>query len=203
LQLVERHGAYELDCTGTFRKQEMRYWWPINVSELGRIQGEILKSMTSSGRPIRAGRIRTVTAHAIAKNVIPAVAHAAIDRAVDRQPLELWQLSFGLLEPDQVPDRHALRERWAHYLEDLRPRPDAGMPAISRRGLKEVLDFAGVGSRGPGAPAVLSALKDLVDFYAVVDPNPDDPAEILAGLDARLAAFEAALDQQYGPTGGA
>jgi hypothetical protein len=199
LQLVERDGAYELDCTGSFRKQEMRYWWAINVAELARVQREVLKAMSSPERPLVTGRIRTVTAYAIARNVIPVVAHAAIDRAVDREPLELWKLSFGLLQPEQVPDPAALRERWEHYLEDLRPRPgDDGLPALSRRGLKEVLAFAGVSSRGPGAPAVLSALKELVGFYAVVDPDPDDPAEILANLRQRLGAFEAALDEQYG-----
>jgi hypothetical protein len=202
LQLVERGGAYELDCTGSFRKQEMRYWWAINVAELGRVQHEVLKLMTSSERRLRTGRIRTVTAYAIAKNVIPAVAHAAIDRAVDRQPLELWKLSFGLLEPDQVPEPSVLRERWEHYLEDLRPRPGEGMPAISRRGLKEVLAFAEVGSRGPGAEAVLAALRELVGFYAVVDPDPDDPTEILSTLRQRLGTFEAALNQQYGPLAG-
>lgn len=199
LQLVERAGAYELDCTGSFRKQEMRYWWPINVAELGRIQDEVLKQMTSAQRPLRAGRIRTVTAYAIAKSVIPAVAHAAIDRAVDREPLELWRLAFGLLVPDQVLDSVELRNRWEHYLEDLRPRPNEGMPALSRRGLKEVLDFAEVDSQGLGAAEILAALRELVNFYAVVDPNPTDPKEILSTLSERLAAFEAALDRQYGP----
>ncbi|HEX5928272.1 MAG TPA: metallophosphoesterase [Solirubrobacterales bacterium] len=202
LQLVERVGAYELDCTGSFRKQEMHYWWPINVAELGRIQDEVLKLMTSSERPLRAGRIRTVTAYAIAKSVIPAVAHAAIDRAVDREPLELWRLAFGLLAPDQVLDPAALRNRWEHYLEDLRPRTNEGMPALSSRGLKEVLNFAEVGSRAPGAAELLAALQELVNFYVVVDPNPTDPTEILSTLNERLAAFEAALDRQYGPAKG-
>jgi hypothetical protein len=158
--------------------------------------------MTSSERPLRAGRIRTVTAYAIAKSVIPAVAHAAIDRAVDREPLELWRLAFGLLAPDQVLDPAALRNRWEHYLEDLRPRANEGMPALSRRGLKEVLNFAEVGSRGHGAAELLAALQELVNFYVVVDPNPADPTEILSTLNERLADFEAALDRQYGPAKG-
>jgi predicted MPP superfamily phosphohydrolase len=199
LQLVERAGAYELDCTGYFRKQEMRYWWPINVAELGRVQAEVLKAIRSGERAVRGGTIRTIAAHAIAKGSIPAVAHPAIDRAVDRQPAELWRLAYGLLQPGQVTDRSAMRAHWDHYLEDLRPSVADKLPARSRRGLQAVLEFTKVGTAGAGADSAIMALGELVSFYSTSDFNQLDPSPVVSLLNSRLAAFERALDEHYGP----
>ena len=198
LQLVERRGAYELDCTGYFRKQEMRYWWPINVAELGRVQSEVVGLIKPRERLLRKGTIRTIAAYAIAKGTIPAVAHAAVDRAVDREPAELWRLAYGLMQPTQVSDRPALRARWEHYLEDLRPRDAQVLPARSRRGLQAVLTFTEVDSLSSGATAVIEALGNLVEFYATSDFDPPDPRPVIAALQARLGALEVALDREYG-----
>lgn len=202
LQLVERGGSYELDCTGSFRKQEMRYWWPINVAELGRVRDEVMSRLKASGRQVRAGKIRTIAAYAIARGAIPVVAHAAVDRAVDREQVELWRLAYGLMEPEQVVDPAELRSRWDYYLEDLRPREDDSLPARSRRGLQAVLSFAAVGSGGDGAAGVRAALEELVEFYGTADFKPTDPAPVLLALRQRLKTLETALDQAYGSASG-
>jgi predicted MPP superfamily phosphohydrolase len=202
LQLVERGGSFELDCTGYFRKQEMRYWWPINVAELGLVQARVLKRIRFGERTVRSGTIRTIAAHAIARGSIPAVAHPAIDRAVDRQPAELWRLAYGLLQPGQVTDRSAMRAHWDHYLADLRPSVPDKLPAQSRRGLQAVLELTKVGTAGAGADSAITALGELVSFYSTSDFNQPDPSPVVSLLNSRLAALERALDEHYGPGGG-
>jgi predicted phosphodiesterase len=201
LQLAERGGALELDCTGSFRKQEMRYWWPINVAELGRVRDDVLHRLKANGREVQGGKIRTIAAYAIARGAIPVVAHAAVDRAVDREQVQLWRLAYGLMEPGRVADPAELRARWDHYLEDLRPHEDGSPPARSRRGLEAVLSFARVGSGDGDAAAVREALEDLVEFYGTADFKPPDPEALLVALRQRLDALEEALDDQYGPPG--
>ena len=102
LQLVERAGDRVLDVTGYFRKQEMRYWWPINVAELAKVQGEVVERLTSGEDPVRRGRLRTIAAYAAAEERLPAVALAALDRAVDQRPEDIWKLAYGLAHPECI-----------------------------------------------------------------------------------------------------
>ncbi|MGH7485037.1 MAG: metallophosphoesterase, partial [bacterium] len=56
---VTRAGGRYLDCFGFFRKQEMRFWWPINVAELQRIQATVIDKLSSPD--LKPGSILTYT----------------------------------------------------------------------------------------------------------------------------------------------
>ena len=139
LQLTRKGASWQLECTGNFRKQEMRYWWPINVAELHRVQCAVANGVKIDGVHPRPGLLRTVTAHAIAEDQLPVVAVPAVDRAVDQRPQDLWLMAYSLIDPEKAAAVD-VRATWRHYLEDLRPsRADDEVPAWSRRGLERVL----------------------------------------------------------------
>ena len=167
LQLAMREGVRELDCTGYFRKQEMRYWWPINVAELALVQAGVLKGLVDGEDPIRQGRLRTVTAYAASEDKLPAVALAAIDRAVDQHPDHLWSMAYGLVDAKDG-ERSTVRERWEMYLSELEPANDepSGTLPISYRGLSDIgniLKWLGVGEERVG-----KALRALADSYSAL-----------------------------------
>ena len=58
-----------LDCTAYFRKQEMRFWWFVNLAELARLQRQVCDRLrTGKGqnelRTILPGPITTIAARA-------------------------------------------------------------------------------------------------------------------------------------------
>ncbi len=64
--LVQLHVSNDgktdrLDATAYFRKQEMRYWWPVNVAEVGLIMSKVAEDM----KDIKIGSITTVAAIAV------------------------------------------------------------------------------------------------------------------------------------------
>lgn len=203
LQLVKTPSAWRLDCTGTFRKQEMRYWWPINIAELALVQAAVAEGVTIGEAHPACGVLRTVTAHAIAEERLPVVSVPAVDRAVDQRPAELWQMAYSLVDPHQT-DPAAIRATWRRYLEDLRP-PEASdkAPALSRRGLQRVLDcVAAVNAGGAGqSQATVQALKDLIEVYRLVGtPTPANTPQLRESATARLDALDRALDALFDAT---
>lgn len=203
LQLVRKSGAWHLECTGSFRKQEMRYWWPINVAELAQVQTAVAAGVTINGSHPTAGLLRTVTAQAIAEDRIPVVALPAVDRAVDQNHADLWRMAFSLIDPVGTAGND-IRPVWRHYLDDLRPTgSDDQVPAMSRRGLRRVLDCVDAILTGPDTTAV-EALRKLVDIYELFDdPSAADAQSARSQIRDRLGALDAALDALFSaaPTG--
>jgi 3',5'-cyclic AMP phosphodiesterase CpdA len=208
LQLVPVGTTWRLDCTGFFRKQEMRYWWPINVAELAAIQAAVAEAITieEQGHPLK-GMLRTITAHAIVEDRLPAVAVPAIDRALDQRPEDLWRMANSLIDPERAGDKGELRRLWDQYLEDLRPDAHPGeVPSMSRRGLQMVLRF--VDALGvEGDQGVTEALKALTGFYGYFEdasganPNAtgDGAAGMLDELDAKLDRLLGSLKREAEP----
>ena len=200
LQLVPSGQGWRLDCTGSFRKQEMRYWWPINVAELYKIQRAVSAKITIGDQHPRVGVLRTVTAHAIAEDRLPVVAVPAVDRAVDQRPETLWRMAYGLIEPQKAGDAPRLRATWDRYLAELRPARDSdSVPAMSRRGLQTVLRFVQAVGIGQSSRATVRALEALVKLYALFrDPQAAAPEATRIEVANRLDALDDELDAQFG-----
>lgn len=201
LHLISVGTAKRLDCTGYFRKQEMRYWWPINVAELQLVQAAVLAEISGSlDRSVVAGRLRTITGQALVEDRLPAVALPAIDRALDQRPDEVWQMAFGLVEADEA--NSALRRIWASYLDELMPSEDPhDTPPVSRHGLAQVLTYLDWLRAGEKPVAV--ALRSLVDLYRMA-PDPSGVREALTPQAIeRLNRLSAELDRVLGPVAAA
>ncbi len=198
LQLVRVGRDWRLDCTGTFRKQEMRYWWPINVAELARVQTAVARRLDIGEQRPRRGVLRTITAHAIAEERLPTVAVPAIDRAGDQRPQALWLMAYSLIDPDKAGAPADVRRTWHRYLAELEP-DDATdkLPPMPRRGLQTVLDFVGVIDQ-PESRAI-AALGALVGLYRLFrNQEGAEPEPTREEIAARLGLLNRELDALFG-----
>jgi len=131
LGITVRDGRRHLDCFGYFRKQELQYWWPVNLAELARIQLAVMAQLT--GTKPKLGRIVTFSAIALWANTLPRVAVPEIDRLVD-QPEELWNLAAAIANPAGAVA--GTRAEWERILADLagdgRPAPPQPKLGLSR-----------------------------------------------------------------------
>jgi 3',5'-cyclic AMP phosphodiesterase CpdA len=198
LQLVSERLHSRLECTGYFRKQEMRYWWPINVAELGRIQHEVIKQLTTKEHPVRRGALRTVTAYAAAEERLPTVLLPAVDRAVDQHPEDLWAMAYRLKHGGPL-EKQELRSLWERYLSELDPEDGDATLRISYRGLQDVAQM--LGWLGLAEEPIGKALMALVRFYRLLDEQGSAEATTTAVEEARgyLAGLRSALDAVLGP----
>jgi 3',5'-cyclic AMP phosphodiesterase CpdA len=203
-QLVQEGADWRLDCTGYFRKQEMRYWWPINARELALIQSEVANGVRLDGDSPRVGVLRTITAFALAADRLPVVvAVPAIDRAVDQHLEELWMMAHGLVDPDGVRNKEEMRQTWSRYLAELEPTEDDEL-AIPRRGLQTILLCIEAIDAPENAATV--ALGELVRFYGLfAQPAgaskveaPKEAQEKLDGLSRQLDALFGGLGESAG-----
>jgi hypothetical protein len=129
--------ARRLDCLGFFRKQEMRFWWPINVAELAEIQREVCDQLSQPD--LRLGSIVTYASLAHVGTEVPDVNITAIDRLADGDEDELWKMAYGLVHPKAV-DGKAVKADWLRILADLDP-ADGDRPPRPQLGVKLLLEF--------------------------------------------------------------
>jgi 3',5'-cyclic AMP phosphodiesterase CpdA len=197
LQVVPRGAESQLDCSGYFRKQEMRYWWPINVAELARVQAAVVEGLSTPDQVVAGGRLRTITAYAASEEKLPAVALAEIDRAIDLHRDHLWTMAYGLVHQDEEQARGEVRQLWERYLRGLDPsdeEPSQELPT-SYRGLKEIgaiLEWLGH-DRDP----VAVALQNLVSAYDALQARDGPvPATVATVRQARqlLSRLRTELD---------
>ncbi len=183
--ILRQDGADKvIDIVGIFRKQELRYWWPVNVAELAQLQAEIVRRL---GGPHRAGTISTFSTIAYVEEKPPPVVIPRVDVLFEREPEvdDLFRLAFSLL--GTAPCDDSVREEWDRVLEDLFPPkqkpPMAGQP-VALNGLK--------------------ALSEDVDRLVSVSQEPDREVltQIVSHLDsihsANEAYVEAHLKQGHG-----
>ena len=115
-----------LDCTGYFRKQELRYWWPINVAEIAMLQKEVFNRLVKAGRSnlanLKLGSLTTVAAVASIGDSPPQVLVPKLDRALDEDRNNLWAMVYALFRANlTAQDRIHIEEQWENYLSDLIP----------------------------------------------------------------------------------
>jgi 3',5'-cyclic AMP phosphodiesterase CpdA len=113
-----------LNATAYFRKQEMRYWWPVNMSEIRHIMETALKGIKDA----RLGSITTVAAVAVWQTARSRVSVPAVDRMYlqdESGRADLMRMAAVLAQPANAQndqnDRRHLRNLWAIVLEDLVP----------------------------------------------------------------------------------
>jgi 3',5'-cyclic AMP phosphodiesterase CpdA len=135
LHLWINEGA--LNCTAFFRKQEMTYWWAVNVAEVAHIQADVLQRLRSPGEELRPGAIRTYASEAVFSGQLPKVNVPRVDRLFWRDPESLTVLAVAIADPD-MPGRDndittfmALLEDWAPHGEE----PPTDGAAVPTRGL--------------------------------------------------------------------
>jgi len=138
LQLWVNDGA--LNCTAFFRKQEMTYWWAVNVAEIARIQAYVLQALHSSQERLTAGAIRTYASEAVFSDRLPKVNVPRLDRQFWQDPDSLRVLAVAVA--DHMPDRDSdiktlmsLIDDWAPEAEtppvDGAPVPTRGLAALA------------------------------------------------------------------------
>jgi len=153
--LVAHHGnELHLNCLAYFRKQEMRYWWPVNIGELVLLQHQALEKLRLKYHDLLQGSIITVSAIAVASDSVPKVAVPIVDRLLDEDPDVLWQLAYSLVWPG-YPQRDRIEKKWAELLDNLIPpiKPDLDGVPVAIKGLEELIKdvdrFGRLHSGGP------------------------------------------------------
>jgi hypothetical protein len=111
----DENGLRYLDVLGYWRKQELRYWWPVNLAELRMLQEEVVSKLEDGVQP---GTLTTHAFHAHVGEGLPTVYLPEVDRAVDEDPGRLVRLVYGVMQPRAVDVDRVLGE-WATLLDDL------------------------------------------------------------------------------------
>lgn len=171
LTLTERDGKRQLDCFGYFRKQEMQYWWPVNLAEMKRLQDRVRLGLERKADP---GRLVTFAAIALWKSQLPRVAVPTLDRLID-DPERIWGMALAVAEPDAASADAA--SDWRVVLADLEgegrealPQPEAGIELL----WQELERVRAVGDSAR-LRAVARAASELRDQYAALSGSKLNP----------------------------
>lgn len=186
-------GRVFLDLLGVFRKQEMRYWWPINVAEMARIQEELLKRLNQPD--LVPGRLVTLSAWSDAGSDVPAVNVALIDRLADEDAdsSKIWEMAYAIAQRTDDP---GVRARWTAVIDDLRPAPGAARVTASIVGLAELRKWLERLGHDPHVIAVKEAIRALHEtLNKVAGDDLDDywRETLIKTTDAVRATVEEAL----------
>jgi hypothetical protein len=149
----------KLHMVAYYRKQEMPHWWPVNVAELARIQGEILDKLTHKG--ISRGSITTITASPTSGMSLPRVAVPWVDREADAHRLAL--LVIPLFTGHRT---EAAQAGWRRVFSDWVPIAEA--------------------ESADGNPTPVIGIdeleREIERMKALFDPNPSGIAELQRAL---------------------
>lgn len=109
----------ELRVVAYFRKQEMRYWWSVNLAELAQLQSAAVRRINEqrTGPRVKAGSLTTVTAVPTSGDRIPRVAVPLVDRWVDRDTGRLLRMALLPYQPLMAEADAALAD-WAELRDE-------------------------------------------------------------------------------------
>ena len=119
LQFVVREERW-LDCIAHFRVQEMKYWWPVNLCELARLQEEVIARLHSERVELAAGAILTITGVAHVLDTPPKVLVPLIDRLFEDDQDRLRSMAEALFRTEARERARGLDD-WSRILEDWVP----------------------------------------------------------------------------------
>ena len=135
-----------LDCTAYFRKQEVRYWWLVNLAELAKLQREICDALgqrtnAPEVKGIRPGGITTIAARAHAGDSAPKVQIPLIDRSYSLERERLFGMVNSLVW-DSMPSREDYAGEWLQMFFELHPpeKPDPDGVAVAQVGIEYLKD---------------------------------------------------------------
>jgi hypothetical protein len=182
-----------LDLLGIFRKQEMRYWWPINVAEMAAVQEELLRDLKQPH--VRPGRLVTLASLAHTGSKAPAINVALIDRLADEDPdsSKIWTMAYAVAHPGEVPEASEL---WEAVLDDLTPAMTSTRVTRSIIGLEELLSWLGRLGQHPsveGVKVAVRALDENLKKVAGDDLNDYWREELIKRANAVRKAVDEAL----------
>lgn len=177
VQYVERtfkENKY-LDIIGYFRKQELRFWWPVNVSELSYMQKRVLERL-NEGRSrgwTLPGTISTISAIAHFQDNPPGALVQAMDMRFELKAGETIELIHNLRYPEQAKKEHAYAG-WKSIIDDLIPPEEFDKNLyIPAKGLSFLLNslklYAANHDDLNNIYATLESIKTRWESFSVVD----------------------------------
>lgn len=165
----EKCGKPVLDCIGYFRKQEMKYWWPVNVAELAELQKRVFGGIAKSNgsEHLQLGSITTFASIAKIGSRPPQVTVPIVDRNLDQDPKLLWNMCYALFWTD-IPDRKKYLQEWDNVFKELVPEGvfDADGVPVPLGGLSYLLEHVerfSVHHPGANVKKLVTAMRDLKD----------------------------------------
>jgi hypothetical protein len=148
VQLALHSDSPTLDCTAYFRKQEVRYWWLVNLAELSELQRSVCEALRQETRPelrkIRPGGITTVAARSHAGQGAPKVQVPLVDRYYGLSKERLVAMVHALVW-EQLPSRAGYAKEWLRVFSELTP-PEIADPdgvAVAQEGIRYLRDEIG------------------------------------------------------------
>lgn len=145
LQFVTSEARPALDCVAFFRSQEMRYWWPINMAEIARLQRQVIQRLEEDRIYLAPGAIVTQTAIAYPGRTAPTVIIPMIHRVWQDDRKRLWSMAYALFHYE-TGDREARLRDWRLMFEDWLPGDrlppdDVPMPIEGLGELRNAVEF--------------------------------------------------------------
>jgi hypothetical protein len=184
-----------LHCSAFFRKQEMAYWWPVNMAEIARLQADVLQRLHQADELATAGAIRTYASKAVFSDRLPKVDVPLVDRVFWRDAMELRVLAVAVADAG-MPGRDQDIATLLSYMDDWAPE-DKGPPvdgaSVPVRGLEalaEMLEPLAVRySRSPAREAseLLREIGEANKSYLLERNTTTDPSRTYARWRSRLA----------------
>ncbi len=199
----------KLEAIAFFRKQEMRYWWAINVTEIASLQAEVAAALSQMGRPVTAGPMITVCAEAVFSDVLPKVAVPALDQFAWGDSTEIARIAMAVYD-EHMPQRADVLADACRFLEELMPPEEmpADGPYVSVAGLTKLLDLLqAIRTSYPSASEqvifLIASLDSLVDKHRSGHDleRGDRPSEYPAWAAASRARVENLVSQLRELTG--
>lgn len=140
--------APRLSCSAYFRKQEVKYWWLVNLAELSELQRQICGALQQREpkkfREIVPGSITTIASRAHAGRGAPKVQVPRVDRYYSLARERLFAMVNALVWRE-MPNRLQFAGEWRRVFEELVPpeQPDKDGTPIAREGLDYLRDQIG------------------------------------------------------------
>jgi 3',5'-cyclic AMP phosphodiesterase CpdA len=202
--LTNRRGRNQLDCFAYYRKQEMQFWWPVNLGELSLLQEAMLAKVDGKYKA-QPGRLVTFSALAVFLDELPRVgAEPELDRAVDYEE-RFWEMGAAITFPTNEGADEAAIE-WRRVLTELSGK-GRRLPPLVKLGHRLLLEqverfvlLAPPELRGK-PEAVATALRELAGLYDGFTEsgiNDGNRALVTAAVEKLRAAVDTAFEEHAG-----